>query len=178
MSTWLGTGGILLALAAAVALAVQGFRVFRGAAPPSSMRRPVYLLAGGALAAMLALELGLLTNDFSVSYVANHHRSTTPLVFAIATAWAALEGSIVLWGLVLAGYILLVHRAVSRRGFDRLGAGALAVMALVAVFFFGLMATAANPFRVLEVVPVDGRGPNALLQNNILMAVHPPLLYL
>ena len=28
--------------------------------------------------------------------------STTPFPFDVATAWAALEGSIILWGLVLA----------------------------------------------------------------------------
>jgi cytochrome c-type biogenesis protein CcmF len=58
------------------------------------------------------------------------------------------------------------------------------------------MATAANPFAVCtqagsigcvdsswwpfveSVMPVDGRGPNPLLQNNFMMAVHPPLLYI
>jgi cytochrome c-type biogenesis protein CcmF len=64
------------------------------------------------------------------------------------------------------------------------------------VFFFGLMATVANPFETCveagtrsclassplpwaaAQAPVDGAGPNPLLQNHLLMAVHPPMLYL
>jgi cytochrome c-type biogenesis protein CcmF len=52
-------------------------------------------------------------------------------------------------------------------------------MFFVGVFFFGLMLTAANPFRgVVPPVGYDGPGPNPLLQNHILMAFHPPMLYL
>ena len=36
----------------------------------------------------------------------------------------------------------------------------------------------ANPFKTLATAPLDGRGPNPLLQNHILMAFHPPMLYL
>src|SRR6185369_14177681 len=93
----------------------------------------------------------------------------------LAGAWAALEGSIVLWGLVLAVYTAFVFRQF--RDGDRLGAGALAVMGGVAVFFFGAVATIANPFTAISPLPADGPGPNPLLQNHILMAVHPPLLY-
>jgi cytochrome c-type biogenesis protein CcmF len=51
-------------------------------------------------------------------------------------------------------------------------------MGVVGVFFFGLMATAANPFTTLATTPLDGFGANPLLQNHILMAIHPPMLYL
>jgi cytochrome c-type biogenesis protein CcmF len=49
---------------------------------------------------------------------------------------------------------------------------------VVALFFFALMLGPANPFRTLAVAPADGRGPNPLLQNHVLMAFHPPMLYL
>ncbi|MCB1246861.1 MAG: heme lyase CcmF/NrfE family subunit, partial [Acidimicrobiia bacterium] len=80
-------------------------------------------------------------------------------------------------------------------GSDGLGAMALAVMGMVSIFWFGVMATIANPFAVCtsivdgvcsatswmpfaaSVAPVEGLGPNPLLQNHILMAVHPPMLY-
>ncbi len=172
-----GYAGILVALGAAVGLAVQGARVYRNPTLDRTLLRlPVWALLGGALLAMGALELALLTHDFSIEYVVDNHARSTPFIFTIASAWAALEGSIVLWGLVLAGYTAWVLRGVERG--DGLGAGALAVMGLVAVFFFGLMATAANPFTTVPVTPPDGTGPNPLLQNNLLMAVHPPLLYL
>ncbi|MBW3557473.1 MAG: cytochrome c biogenesis protein CcsA, partial [Actinobacteria bacterium] len=49
----------------------------------------------------------------------------------------------------------------------------------VTAFFFGLMLGPANPFKaVAGVPPVDGPGPNPLLQNHVLMAFHPPMLYL
>jgi cytochrome c-type biogenesis protein CcmF len=50
---------------------------------------------------------------------------------------------------------------------------------VVAAFFFGLMLGPANPFKLVQgPVPLDGRGPNPLLQNHPLMAFHPPILYL
>jgi cytochrome c-type biogenesis protein CcmF len=189
-----GDLAVLTAAGGAAWLAVAGFRAARPGAPEAQLRTPVALLAGGAVAAFLILELGILSHDFTLQYVADHSSRSTPLVFLLAGAWAALEGSIVLWGLVLAGFTWVVARKV-RRG-DGLGAGALAVLGVVALFWFGMMATVANPFRVCTEVaggacqasswfplaaataPLDGLGPNPLLQNNILMAIHPPMLYL
>jgi cytochrome c-type biogenesis protein CcmF len=193
MLGFLGTAGVIAALVGSGLLVVRGITAARGG--DADLVGPSRLLLGGAVISMVAMELALLTDDFGVAYVANHHSTATPFPFDIATAWAALEGSIVLWGLVLAGFI---WAAVSRyrRAPDSLGAGALAVMGGVGIFFFGLMITVANPFEVctsaLEVgcaesspfpfapidVPAAGRGPNPLLQNHILMAIHPPLLYL
>jgi cytochrome c-type biogenesis protein CcmF len=173
-----GRTGVALGLLSALLLAAQAARAWRRpeTAGRAQLRPAVYGLAGGALTAMAALEVALLTDDFSVAYVAANHARATPLLFTVVSAWAALEGSIVLWGLVLAGYSAVVFAGF--RDGDRLGAGALAVMGVVAVFFFGLLATAADPFRTLDPAPPDGPGPNALLQNHVLMAVHPPLLYL
>ena len=172
-----GFGGVLIALVSAVALVVQGTRRFLADGSASvSLRLAVIGLVAGAAVAMGALEFALVTNDFSIEYVARNHARGTPLLFTIAGAWAALEGSIVLWGLILAGYTLWVYRRLDER--DSVGAAALAVMGVVAIFFFGLMATAANPFTTLAQVPADGLGANPLLQNHILMAIHPPVLYL
>ncbi|MDH3308102.1 MAG: cytochrome c biogenesis protein CcsA, partial [Acidimicrobiia bacterium] len=192
MNAALGDLGVLVALVGATLLVVEGLR---GARPePARYRRGALALLSGSVVAMLALELALLTDDFSMAYVANHSATTTPFVFKVASAWAALEGSIVLWGLVLATFTWLVYRRFAA-GPDRLGAGALAVMGAVALFFFGLMLTVANPFEVCiqtagasclasspwpwsaAVAIADGLGPNPLLQNHILMAIHPPVLY-
>ena len=193
MIATLGYLGILAALGSAGLLVVSGVRLARSDAPSiSSLRLPVFGLVGGAAVAIVALEIGILTHDFSIVYVARNTATATPFVFLLAAGWAALEGSVVLWGVVLAGYTWVVWRKVGPG--DGLGAGALAVMGGVAVFWFGLMATAANPFAVCtEVVSgvcsadswfpaasavavADGVGPNPLLQNHILMAVHPPVL--
>jgi cytochrome c-type biogenesis protein CcmF len=133
----------------------------------------------GAVIATFAMQRALITRDYSVEFVFDHGSSATPLLFNIATMWSALEGSILLWGLILAGYIATVAWRFRHRLEDPLVAWALVTMFFVGVFFFGLMLTAANPFRgVVPPVGYDGPGPNPLLQNHILMAFHPPMLYL
>ncbi|HKX76627.1 MAG TPA: heme lyase CcmF/NrfE family subunit [Acidimicrobiia bacterium] len=197
MFALLGIAGILTGLGGSLwllARSIQG----RHHGYTSRLLRPVQTLLGGSILAMAALIGALLADDFTIEYVANHHARATPFPFNVATAWAALEGSIVLWGLVLAGYTWHTWRNTLRQpeDGDRLGMGAMAVMAAVAVFFFGLQATVANPFQVCtEAVsngcvtsspfpwapaeaPPDGPGPNPLLQNHLLMAIHPPMLYL
>lgn len=187
-----GYAAVIVSLVASVALVVQGVRA-SATGDKGLVSLPVRVLVVASVAAFVILEIGILTHDFSIQYVANNTSSTTPLVFLFAGGWAALEGSIVLWGLVLAVFIGLVHR--SKASNDRLGVLALGVLGAVAVFWFGLMATVANPFAVCtelaggscsasswwpladSVAPLEGRGPNPLLQNHILMAVHPPLLY-
>lgn len=173
----LGKAGVVVALGSALWLSFVGLASLRG--NPSGLRRrlswPVAGLVAGAVVAMVQLEVGLLTNEFSIEYIARNHSRSTPFPFNVATAWAALEGSIVLWGLVLAGFIGSVTRTVTDG--DRLGSTAVGVMGIVAVFFFGMMATVADPFATISPVPADGPGPNPLLQNHLMMAIHPPLLY-
>jgi cytochrome c-type biogenesis protein CcmF len=53
---------------------------------------------------------------------------------------------------------------------------ALFVLFAVSAFFFGLMLGPADPFRTAAGV-TSGLGPNSLLQDNPLVAIHPPLLY-
>ena len=176
MTAAVGTAGTALALVAAAALVVLGWAGARGRATASLVRTAARALLLGGVAAMSALVTALARDDFSLRHVADNHARATPFPYDIATAWAALEGSIVLWLLVLVSCTWLVARSVHRD--DRLGLGAVAVLGAVSVFFAGLVLTAANPFEVVSPVPVDGPGPNPLLQNNPLMAVHPPLLYL
>ncbi len=187
-----GNLAIVTALLSAVAIVIQGVRAGRSG-DRRSLRLPVAVFSLSALVVFALLEIAIVTHDFSIAYVANNTATTTPFVFLLAAGWAALEGSIVLWGLVLALFTYLVWRRLSDD--DPLGAVALAVMGAVAVFWFGLMATVGNPFSVCtqaaaagcvdsswwplaeSVAPLQGRGPNPLLQNHILMAIHPPMLY-
>lgn len=142
---------------------------------------PVFaaLLLASAVFAFGVMERALITRDFTVRYVAENGSSHTPALFNFAALWGALEGSILLWGLILSGYICAVVWRFRKRLGDRLLAWATVVMFTVALFFFGLMATVASPFRTFSPPPgFDGPGPNPLLQNNLLMAYHPPFLYL
>jgi len=194
MLAFLGTAGLVAALTGASLLVWRGIAASRSDAR-ADLVGPANLMLVGSVVAMGAMEIALLTDNFSLAYVANHHASTTPFPFDVATAWAALEGSILLWGLVLAVFTWAVARRYGRSP-DQLGAGALAVIGGVGIFFFGLMLTVANPFEVcVEAAqnrcltssawpfaavdaPLEGPGPNPLLQNHLMMAIHPPLLYI
>ncbi len=138
----------------------------------------VAFVAAGAVVSVLAMERGLITRDFSMAYVATNGSKNTPFLFNVATMWSALEGSILLWALILAGYTLAVVLKFRKRLTDPLVGWALLVMFVVTAFFFLLMVGPANPFHTLALPPTNGPGPNPLLQNNILVAFHPPMLYL
>ena len=94
MIATVGYAGILVAGVSAVGLIVQGARAFGGRIGPDRLRLPAWGIAVGAIVAMGALELALLTDDFSIEYVARNHSRDTPLVFTIASAWASLEGDV------------------------------------------------------------------------------------
>ena len=141
--------------------------------------RAAWGVLAGALLATAAMEHALITHDFTLAYVADNNARVTPLLYSITGMWAALQGSILLWALVLAGYVAVIARRFRHRATDPLVAWALLVALVVAVFFFGLMAGPANPFVTISgQVPAEGLGPNALLQDNVLIAFHPVFLYL
>ena len=176
----LGTG----ALRAALPLAIWGI----GAAAYAAAKRDGRALASARWSALITLLLvvlaalamvgALVTHDFSIAYVARNNALETPLFFTVISLWAALEGSILLWTAILAGATAYV----AWRGtpaLPRLATTALAVLFAMLAFFLMLVTTpAADPFVRSEIVPLNGNGPNPLLQNHPLMALHPPLLYL
>jgi cytochrome c-type biogenesis protein CcmF len=126
----------------------------------------------------VAMIYALVTHDFSVSYVAHVGSRSTPLFFTIISLWSALEGSILLWAFILISYTVAVAIWARREANEgQLAWYTLGVLFCVNAFFLLLIAWPANPFRLMSPVPADGPGPNALLQNNSFMAVHPPLLY-
>ena len=181
MNAALGTAGVALGLAAAVIGAVTIVVGLVGQRPAMlrSSRLYVGLLIAGALLTFFAMERALITRDFSLDYVARNGSRETPPLYNFAALWSALEGSIILWSLILTGYIAVVVHHFRKRLTDPLVGWALAVMLVVAAFFFLLMLGPANPFTTVKgAIPTDGPGPNPLLQNHILMAFHPPMLYL
>lgn len=127
--------------------------------------------------ATVAMVYALVTHDFSVSYVAAVGSRATPLLFTVISLWGALEGSILFWAWVLAMYAAVVVWLHGRKPGNLVPYATMTMLA-VAAFFAFLLVGPADPFRPVFPVPADGPGPNTLLQNHILMAVHPPLLYL
>ena len=137
------------------------------------------IMTVAAVAAVAVMERALITRDFTVGFVAEHGSHQTPALFNIATLWSALEGSILLWTLVLCGYVVAVVVKFRRQAADPMLAWAMLTLFVVSGFFFALMLGPSAPFETFAPEPgYDGPGPNPLLQNHILMAFHPPILYL
>jgi cytochrome c-type biogenesis protein CcmF len=181
MNTVLGETGDLLALAsAAVGIVVVAVGLLRHR---PELLRTGRLYAGlmllGAVMATVALEHALITHDFALAYVADNNSLQTPLLYSITGMWSSLAGSLLLWALVLAGFVAAMTWRFRRQADDALVGWATLVALVVAVFFFALLVGPANPFvHVVGPVPTNGPGPNSLLQDNPLVAFHPPMLYL
>ena len=182
----LGTVGVWLAFVASVAGAlvmVSGLATrpqADGTIPVGRFPRdgrtlaPVMLV--GALLATGAMEHALVTHDFTLVFVAENNSTVTPLLYSITGMWSALAGSILLWGLVLSLISTVFVWRYRRLARDPVIRWATLVLYIVSAFFFGLMTGPANPFVTAAGV-TQGLGPNSLLQDNPLVAIHPPLLY-
>src|SRR5438445_8251869 len=172
----LGRFGLLGALALAV-YAVAAAALGGRAQGWEIVRRGVRALWGVAALEALAgggLVAALLRRDYSFAYVVGHTRDAQALLYTVTAFWGGMEGSLLLWALVLSAYSLTALRFVARVG-PRLLAGVAGVCAGVAVFFLFLLASVASPFVSVPFPPQDGRGMNPRLPNPW-MAIPPPAL--
>ncbi|MFI5183995.1 MAG: heme lyase CcmF/NrfE family subunit [Vicinamibacteria bacterium] len=178
MTPLLGRGLVLLALLVATTGSVVGFATGNrpSAAGSAWTRRLAYAFAGLMAAANAVMLYALLAHDFSVSYVAQVGSRSVPMWVSFVSLWSSLEGSILFWGLVLGAYIAAATWA-NRDKHPEYMPYATAVWLACGAFFSFLLAGPAQPFHTVFPIPPDGPGPNPLLQNHVLMAIHPPFLY-
>ena len=138
------------------------------------------------------LEIGLFLNDFSISYIANYSAESTPPLYKFASLWGSLDGSILLWNLCLSFFMYLYLKSYKDLSSDI----DIKIFSLIMIFFVGYTVFSSSPFAgCIELAAVGcnnssllpfqelvtsniGRGPNTLLQNPPLMAIHPPMLYI
>ncbi|MFB2780661.1 heme lyase CcmF/NrfE family subunit [Shewanella mangrovisoli] len=140
------------------------------------------------LSALLCLIYSFISDDFSVTYVANHSNSQLALGYKIAAVWGSHEGSMLFWvfAITLWGAIINWHQTGKLVGlasadmqtdkayFARL----LAILALVILGFNLFLLFTSNPFaRLLPNIPIEGRDLNPILQD-IGLILHPPMLFL
>ena len=123
-----------------------------------------------------ALVQAFLGNDFSVLYVAQHGNTQLPLMYKISAVWGAHEGSLLLWSLILAGWMVAVAMF-SRNLPQEMVARVLSVMGMVSIGFLSFMLFTSNPFDRVFPAPLEGGDLNPLLQDPGL-AIHPPMLYM
>jgi cytochrome c-type biogenesis protein CcmF len=146
---------------------------------PELVRSAVRALVAAAALEVLAaavLWTALATRDYRFTYVVTHVSNAQPLIYDLTSFWGGMQGSLLLWALLLSAYTLVALRAV-RRVRPPLVAGVAAVCAGVSGFFLFMLAFITPPFATTPFPPADGNGMNPLLLNPW-MAIHPPTLYL
>ena len=139
-----------------------------------SGRRAVYMSLLVAFVASAALMIAFLTNDFSIKYVANNSNIVMGRGYTLVAFYAANEGSLLYITLALA-LMSSISVVFAPRRFSAAMPYTIAILGVVTAFFFGTMATFANPFETLAIVPPDGRGVNPLLLHPGFYS-HPPLI--
>ena len=174
----LGQIALILALLLAVCLAVFPlYGAWRGhdrlidLAPSLTIGYFVF-----ALAAFMMLVTAFLQHDFTVLYVANNSNLLLPWYYRITAVWGGHEGSLLLWILMLAGWmiaVVLFSKTLPRVFLARV----LAVMAMISIGFLLFTLLTSNPFDRILPTPPDGQDMNPLLQDAG-MIFHPPLLYM
>ncbi|MFZ1811014.1 MAG: heme lyase CcmF/NrfE family subunit [Candidatus Nitrotoga sp.] len=174
----IGNFSLMLALVLALILGILPITgSLRGNRQLMALARPV---ARGQLAFIVTafgcLVYTFVTNDFSVKYVAAHSNSLLPVQYRIAAVWGGHEGSLLLWMLMLGGWMLAVT-LFSKRLPEEMLARVLGVMGLISVGFLSFTLFTSNPFERLLPAAMDGRDLNPLLQDPG-MIFHPPLLYM
>jgi len=124
----------------------------------------------------ICLTVAFIQHDFSVLYVASNSNSELPLMYRMAAVWGGHEGSMLLWLVMQAGWMLAVA-VFSQKLPLPVVARILAVMGWLTVGFLLFTLVTSNPFDRLSPAPVDGRDLNPLLQDPG-MIFHPPMLYM
>ena len=174
--TWLGRIALYVAATGSVGGAITQVVALRRHGRAHAMAWSLVTLAG-IVGAVAVMQYALLTHDFSIAYVAQNNATFTPLLYSITGMWSALEGSLLLWMLLLSALVVGVVRYYRHQADDEVIGWATTVLFIVSAFFIMLMVGPADPFLHNPAHVLQGAGPNALLQDNPLVAMHPPLLY-
>ena len=172
-------GHFALALACALALAQTIIPLWGAHRADARLMAAAPALAIGQMLALSAsfgaLVWASVDNDFSVLNVAENSHTLKPLLYKITGAWGNHEGSILLWGLILAlcgGSVAVFGRNLP----SALRARVIGVLGGSSVGFLLFALLTSNPFTRIWPPPFDGRDMNPLLQDPGL-AFHPPILY-
>src|SRR5467141_2265844 len=173
-----GSYALLLAFALAIYAIVGGIAAI-------ITRRPLLIKsarnAGFAVCALIWLGFGSLvylffTDNFSMSYVAEHSNRNLGNLYKFSALWSGQQGSLLFWSFLLSIYVfsaLFSYRGKHPELMPYVGV----VLASVQLFFLTLNNFVASPFAVLHLASqADRHGLNPLLQYPE-MVIHPPVLY-
>ena len=141
-----------------------------------SSHRAMLVSCVAVMGAAFILWYLLWQRDYSVEYIYKNSSHDLPPWYTITAFWSSLEGSHLLWSLILA---LVSGVAISTipRNLQALRPYLHLFISGVMVWMYLLLVTFSDPFKVQLPQPSHGAGMNALLQNPY-MAIHPPLLFM
>jgi cytochrome c-type biogenesis protein CcmF len=131
-----------------------------------------FVMIATSVACLIA---SFVSNDFSVTYIAENSNSALPLFYRVTAMWGAHEGSLLLWIFLLSCWTVAVAIGVSRLP-PKFAARVLGVLGVVSFGFLLFTLATSNPFLRLDPPAPDGRDLNPILQDPAL-AIHPPILY-
>ena len=123
-----------------------------------------------------ALTYAFAVSDFSTRFVAFHSSTDLPLFYKLTAVWGGMEGSLLLWELILSAFTAIVIVRYSKFNKDVLPYTIL-ILSVISLFLLFLLVGWSNPLEKLFPIPMEGEGLNPLLQNPG-MIYHPPSLYI
>jgi len=179
-------GTALLALAFGASISATGILARAYVADDDAYVDYVSTLTAAAavllLSALLQLTYQFVTTDYTNAYVWENTASYLPLLYRVTGVYAANEGSVLLWAVVVA-IVALMAGAV--RGIPDRHAKLVHALTLGLVAYFTGMLLVQSPFASIRTafpqappgfVPTTGQGLNPLLVDPY-MAIHPPVMF-
>lgn len=119
-------------------------------------------------AGLVRLSVAFLRLELHWTYVAEQSRRGAPWPYRLAGVWGGMDGSLLLFGAIVATAVLAAIRAAPTVvRWVGLATGVVPVATCLVL---------ASPFRRLPVPSTQGFGLNPILEHPM-MAIHPPLLY-
>lgn len=116
-------------------------------------------------------------SDFSYTYVFQNSNTKLPDIYKVTAIWGGHEGSMLLWVLTLAAWMLAVVFFTRKMPLE-LSSATLAILGGITVGFIAFLIFTSDPFaRNLTLNLYDGNDLNPLLQD-VGLIIHPPLLYM
>lgn len=157
------------AIASLLAAKLKHRRLFRSAQMASATAMVL------CIGASVILWILLFSRDYSVGYVYRNSSADLPLRYTFSAFWCALEGSHLLWTLLLSIFSGIAHFTYSRDNEHMMPYVSLTLQSVLAWMFYLTISTS-DPFAPMMPAPEEGLGMNALLQNGY-MIIHPPILF-
>ena len=170
----IGQIAIIAAFMVTTYSAVVGFSggILNGVDLVKSARWGYYSIPFLLIVSTVALIYAFVNSDFSVVYVAENSNLAMPRAYAWVAFYSGNSGSLLYIAAAFAIMSSLATKIMSKK-LPYTAPYAMGVMALILLFFIGVLLFLANPLERSNEIPLDGQGINPLLVH-FGMFIHPP----